>query len=545
MASTLRQIAFLLSAGELDAQSFPWHLLRYDRTQWLWTRLHEANDRGEKLKPATIRKYIAALRGVLHSAKRLGLMTAEDYFSAIDLPGVRGETLPPGRSLTVREVADLLATTAKDATPAGVRDLALLHVVAYTGMRLAEVLNVPAGRAGDVIKILGKGNVEREGFLPDDAERAVRAWLALRGNAAGPLFLRISSARKVGPDRLTETIVRGILDERASAAGVERFTPHDLRRTFATRALDEGADLAKVSRLMGHKNLSTTMKYDRREARAGREVVERLANAYGAVMKNAGGPRLSVFEIFGMPGGATRMSDHHDIHRGWGAHRMNEAVDNGFARYTPIPLVKGEAPPLVQFSGGPDHQELCALGAVWLASKGKLWSPRRPQCTYPSGGIADVMATDREFAVECGVTEPVKLLLAIEAGTAVLYIPFPRRTGLDRPYGFLFERTEKPSEKWWAGVIRTCQKSHDAYGAFCSIKADEKKKGEKAPPPERRAALALRFLSAPDSFISEALGLSPLDEGEFEERRNAGASAIVNAPCPRYACPHCGTAWTP
>jgi len=52
----------------------------------------------------------------------------------------------------------------------------------------------------------------------------------------------------------------------AEAAGVASFTPHDLRRTFCTRLLDAGVDLAMAQRLMSHSDPKTTEKYDRRGA---------------------------------------------------------------------------------------------------------------------------------------------------------------------------------------------------------------------------------------------------------------------------------------
>jgi site-specific recombinase XerD len=55
-----------------------------------------------------------------------------------------------------------------------------------------------------------------------------------------------------------------VVKKRAAEAKVETFSCHDLRRTFITNLLDSGCDLSTVQKLAGHKNISTTIIYDRR-----------------------------------------------------------------------------------------------------------------------------------------------------------------------------------------------------------------------------------------------------------------------------------------
>jgi integrase len=81
-----------------------------------------------------------------------------------------------------------------------------------------------------------------------EARAALARWLALRGDAPGPMFCRITRhgriepAARIGAHRLWE-----ILRARASAAGlVEHLSPHDLRRTCGGELLERGADLSTV-----------------------------------------------------------------------------------------------------------------------------------------------------------------------------------------------------------------------------------------------------------------------------------------------------------
>ena len=62
--------------------------------------------------------------------------------------------------------------------------------------------------------------------------------------------------------------------KRGRAANVERFSCHDLRRSFVTNLLDAGADLAVVQKLAGHRQISTTAIYDKRGEAAKLKAVE-------------------------------------------------------------------------------------------------------------------------------------------------------------------------------------------------------------------------------------------------------------------------------
>jgi integrase len=110
--------------------------------------------------------------------------------------------------------------------------------------------------------------------------QALRDWLAVRGDAPGALFTRIGKGGKLTHEGLTAQAVYYVFDERAEAAGVAAFSPHDMRRTFAGDMLDAGVDIATVQKLMGHSNVSTTAGYDRRGERAKKDAAKRLHFPY-------------------------------------------------------------------------------------------------------------------------------------------------------------------------------------------------------------------------------------------------------------------------
>ncbi|WP_437958573.1 tyrosine-type recombinase/integrase [Sorangium sp. So ce119] len=272
MRGALDAIAAELGAGserELDADTVPWHLLRYQHTQAVRAALVAA-----RYAPATVNRMLAALRGVLREARRLGLMSAEDCVAACDLKAARGERLPSGRALSRAEVLALLEVCDRR-TRAGARNAALVSLLYGCGLRRAEAVALDCeDYAAGELKVRGKGGKERKAFV-GGAAGALDAWLAARSHVDAPaLFLPVDRLDRVQARRLTDQAVFDILKRLAVAAGVEGLTPHNMRRTFITELLDRGADPITVQRMAGHAQVTTTQKYDRR----GEDVQRRAAD---------------------------------------------------------------------------------------------------------------------------------------------------------------------------------------------------------------------------------------------------------------------------
>jgi len=264
--AALETMARLLSGGALGAGAFPWGELRYAHAQALRTALLE------RYRPATANRHLAALRRVLREAWRLGLLTAEEYTRATDLPRVRGVTLPAGRGLTPGELRALFGACRPDLS--GLRDAALLAVLYGAGLRRAEAaalelvdFETDGPEAGALRVRRGKGGKERRVPLPPSALPALLRWTEARGELPGPLLLPVRGAR-AELRALSPQAILYRLRALAARAGVARFSPHDLRRTFVSDLLDGGADAVTVAALAGHASPTTTARYDRRGERA-------------------------------------------------------------------------------------------------------------------------------------------------------------------------------------------------------------------------------------------------------------------------------------
>lgn len=274
----------------------------------------------------TANKMLTALRGTIKEARRLVRRAAQEAQAgagdtdaamrislassamqdalqdALDaaktLPGDNTTTQAErGRALTFGEIMALMAVCTADPSPAGVRDAAIVALLRVAGLRRAEVAGLDLAaydRQAERLTVTGKRNKTRAIPIEDPGARGALAdWLHVRGMAAGPLFTRIDrvagGGHAVTPDGLTDQAIYYILDERRQQAGVERFTPHDLRRTFAGDLLDAGADLVTAQKLMGHSNPTTTAGYDRRTEQAKRKAVAALSVPYTRRYRNGNG----------------------------------------------------------------------------------------------------------------------------------------------------------------------------------------------------------------------------------------------------------------
>ena len=121
------------------------------------------------------------------------------------------------------------------------------------------------------LRIEGKGNKERKAYLPEGTQNALSRWLAQRGSAPGPLLTHVNKAGAVRLKWVSPQLIYRVVGKRLLAAGIDSLTPHDMRRSFISDLLDEGVDLATVARQVGHSNVQTTARYDRRQERALRD----------------------------------------------------------------------------------------------------------------------------------------------------------------------------------------------------------------------------------------------------------------------------------
>jgi integrase/recombinase XerD len=211
--------------------------------------------------PRSNARLLSALRAFYAQLLRRGAITV-DPAALLEAPKL-GRSLP--KALSESQVEALLSAPDIEEA-AGLRDRAMLELMYATGLRVSELVSLPAAglnlRQG-VVRVTGKGSKERLVPLGEEAQHWLQRYLdAARPHFAGkqtrlPLFLGVRG------EALSRQQFWTTLKILAARAGVDPalVSPHGLRHSFATHLLNHGADLRALQMLLGHASLSTTQIY--------------------------------------------------------------------------------------------------------------------------------------------------------------------------------------------------------------------------------------------------------------------------------------------
>ena len=188
----------------------------------------------------------------------------QDDPTALLQPPSLPRSLP--KALSEAQVEALLA--APDTTNGeGLRDRAMLELMYACGLRVSELVELPATalnlRQG-VLRVRGKGGKERLVPLGEESQHWLQRYLAEsrpgllpRSRDAALLFIDGKG------NGLTRQAFWRLVKRSAQVSGIDpaRISPHGLRHSFATHLLNHGADLRALQMLLGHSSLSTTQIY--------------------------------------------------------------------------------------------------------------------------------------------------------------------------------------------------------------------------------------------------------------------------------------------
>ncbi len=158
------------------------------------------------------------------------------------------------------------------------RDYAILHLFYSSGIRLKELVNLDLNDIDfkrGIVKVLGKGNREREASLTNEAIKVLQGYLKARslwkGNKGRAVFLSRTGSR------ITKMNVQRNIERYGEEAGIgKKVTPHMLRHSIATHYLNGGMDIRKIQSFLGHASLASTQIYTHLQTDDQREERNRL-----------------------------------------------------------------------------------------------------------------------------------------------------------------------------------------------------------------------------------------------------------------------------
>ena len=218
--------------------------------------------------PRSNARLLSTLRAWFASCVQRG--ERSDDPSALLHPPKLPRLLP--KALSEAQVEALLA--APDAqTALGLRDRAMLELMYAAGLRVSELVNLPANAVNlrqGVVRVIGKGGKERLVPLGEESQHWLERYLAqarpqlaagkpVPADAGGNVPLFLTAGRRAPTRQAFWAGLKG----HAAVAGIDpgTVTPHGLRHSFATHLLNHGADLRALQLLLGHASLSTTQIY--------------------------------------------------------------------------------------------------------------------------------------------------------------------------------------------------------------------------------------------------------------------------------------------
>jgi integrase/recombinase XerD len=231
--------------------------------------------RSQKKSAATVAFKLSVVRSFFEYLKAAGAISLNPASTKlVSPPELPSE--PAGRALSAKEVRYLLSGPNRE-KPEGARDYALMLVMLRLSLRVSEVCSL---RSSSVkwshgrwtLRCKVKGGREEVWPLPKDVKEAVDNYLRLdrkrreiahSGGEHSYLFQPSTNYRTLEFDKpLSTRMAQKIVKKWADYSRLGDLSPHDLRRTAITRALESGLSYRQVQMMSKHKDPKTVMRYD-------------------------------------------------------------------------------------------------------------------------------------------------------------------------------------------------------------------------------------------------------------------------------------------
>ena len=270
------QAAWLLSYGSPRTRKAYGHDMGAFRTWLAPTDVHVLNVQRyhvdtyvqslEGHRPTTVARALASLSSFYDYALDLGLVTAN--------PVARVRRPKTGEHhVALTPALDLQGVQALLGVATDTQDRALVTALAVTGLRVSELLALDLNctlqdRGHTVATVTGKGGRTDRVALPPAVADLLALLARERGSVSGPVFASPATGQRLSPAGAARALTRlgrraGLISKDSAGTWRGKVTPHMLRATAITLALNSGCTLRDVQDLARHSDPKTTRRYDR------------------------------------------------------------------------------------------------------------------------------------------------------------------------------------------------------------------------------------------------------------------------------------------
>lgn len=268
--------AFLLDRGLVHAADITYaDMVAYQHS------LGMENEQGKKRSPRRINRMFTVARQVLDVQKRMGVIS---YNPAEGVDALKTNKDDSPHIALKDEQAEQLLESIDTSTRYGKQEYAVMSLLLRTGLRRAECASLKVGdmdmdSGHYIIRVIGKGGFKDTVKLPVDVKRYIQEWLDASDRTLtlkSPLFVGFDRGDHPTDKQINPKWIERMVLKYASKIGL-RFTPHSLRASFITLALEHQATLTQVQYAARHKDPRQTEHYQRRKLNLDDNAVDKLA----------------------------------------------------------------------------------------------------------------------------------------------------------------------------------------------------------------------------------------------------------------------------
>lgn len=249
------EVSILDKVTIVSLRSFVLHI----QTETVGRRAVNREDGGNaiQISPLTVKGYVQVIKGFFNWCHNEELISTNPVLR-LKLPTVPDYMIPtftPEHLKAMLDACDL-------STVLGYRDYTLMLVLLETGIRVSELCGLRVQDVhDDYVRVVGKGNKEREVGISPDVAKLLWKYIHHHRKPADDKEVCVFVNRygqPVTPNGVEQLLID--VKNKASIEGV-RVSAHTFRHTFARMYLEQGGEIYKLSRLMGHSSVEITEEY--------------------------------------------------------------------------------------------------------------------------------------------------------------------------------------------------------------------------------------------------------------------------------------------